>query len=119
MRDAQVLEHRTHSFNRAKRRTECGTNGGLELQYKLLRDRAPQRLVMFEYRTQASSEDQIERLIHVEIDTVCCQRAREAAATQHFAIDQHAVAVENDEIGPDHRKFFSRSNQSIYPAIGQ
>jgi hypothetical protein len=28
-------------------------------------------------------------------------------ATQHLAIDQHAIAVENDEIGLGHRTFVS------------
>jgi hypothetical protein len=33
------------------------------------------------------------------------QGAREAAAAQHFAVDQHAIAVEYDEIVFDHGPF--------------
>ena len=57
---------------------------------------------MLEHRGHASSEKQIERLINAEIDAVRGQRFRKTTATQHLAIDQHAVAVENDEIGLGH-----------------
>src|SRR6266851_7608701 len=105
MRDVQVFQYRIHAFNRAKRRKKRSANPRLQLGCKLLGDRASQRFVMFENRSHASSKEQIERLTHGKIDTVSCQRFRKTAATQHLAIDQYAVAIENDEIGLDHRKY--------------
>jgi hypothetical protein len=60
---------------------------------------------MLEHRGHASPKKQIECLIHAKIDAVGGQRFRKTAATQHFAVDQYAVAVENDEIWPDHGAF--------------
>jgi len=59
---------------------------------------------VIENRGHASSKEQIERLIETKIDAVTRQHLREAAATQHLAVDQDAVAVENDEIGLGHRR---------------
>src|SRR5260221_5000654 len=101
MRDSQVLQYRIHPFDRAKRRKKGGVNPGLQFASKLLGDRASQRFVVFENRGQASSQEQIECLIDAKIDAVPCQRCRKAAAAQQLAVDQYAVAVENDEIGPD------------------
>jgi hypothetical protein len=58
---------------------------------------------MIEDRSRASSKEQIERLIETKIDAVARKHLRKATATQHLAIDQYAIAVENDEIGPVHR----------------
>src|SRR6266487_2597787 len=60
---------------------------------------------MLDDRSHASSEEQIQCLIQIKIDAVARQNLREAAAAQHLAIDQDAVAVENDEIGLNHRAF--------------
>ena len=68
---------------------------------------------MLEDRGHASPEKQIERLVHVKIDAIRRQSFRKTTATQHLAIDQHAVAVENDEIGPGHR-MFPMPDKSIY-----
>ena len=105
MRDAQVLEYRLHPFNRAQRGKKRSANPRLQLGRKLLGDCASQRLIMLEHRSHASSKKQIERLIDAKIDAIRGQRFRKTATTQHFAIDQYAVAVENDEIWPDHRGF--------------
>jgi hypothetical protein len=51
---------------------------------------------MFENRRHASPKEQIQRLIDVELDAVPRERMREAAAAQHFTIDQHSVAIEDD-----------------------
>ncbi len=67
---------------------------------------------MLEDRRHASPKEQIKCLIDVKADAVSRQRVREAATAQHLAVDQYAVAVENDEIGPDHRKFLM-PNMSI------
>ena len=69
---------------------------------------------MFEDRVHASSEGQVKRLIQTEVDAVSCQDFRKTAATQHLAIDQDAVAVEDDEVGLGHGKFLNL-NLSIYP----
>ena len=66
----------------------------------------------------ASSEEQIERLVQAEVDTVRCQNLRQAAATQHFAIDQYAVAVEDDQVGFNHH-MFPYPNESICSLHGQ
>ncbi len=58
-----------------------------------------------EDRSHASSKKQLECLIDAKIDAIRGQGFRKTATTQHFAIDQYAVAVENDEIWPDHRGF--------------
>ena len=73
---------------------------------------------MLANRRYISSKEQVKRLIDVKADAVSRQRAGETATTQHLAVDQYAIAIENDEIGPDHR-MFSRSNQSIYSKDGQ
>jgi hypothetical protein len=73
---------------------------------------------MLEHRRHASPKKQIERLIHAKIDAIGSQRFRKTAATQHFAIDQYAVAVENDEIWFGHRTF-PGAQESIYSGIGQ
>ena len=97
MRDLQVLQHRVDPFDWAKRREKRSSNPCFQLGRKLLRDRASQRFVMLEDRCHASSKEQLKRLIDVELDAVSRKRMREAAATQHLTIDQHAVAIENDE----------------------
>src|SRR4029450_2619044 len=81
------------------------SNPRLQLGRKLLGDRASQRFVMLEDRRHASSKEQIKRLIDVKPDAVSRQRVGETATAQHLAIDQHAVAIENDEIGHYHRSF--------------
>src|SRR5439155_6084361 len=105
MRDLQVLQYRVHPFDRAERREERSPNPCPQLGRKLLGDRASQRFVMLEDRRHASSQEQIERLIDVKADAVSRQRVGETATAQHLAIDQHAVAIENDEIGPGHHGF--------------
>jgi predicted XRE-type DNA-binding protein len=54
---------------------------------------------MFEDSGHASSKEQIECLVHGKANAVSGERFRKTATTQHLAIDQYAVAVENDEIG--------------------
>ena len=76
MRDSQVLQYRTHPFNRAKRRKKRSTNPHLQLGRELLRDQVSQRLVMFANRRHASSKEQIECLIHTKLDAVPCQNIR-------------------------------------------
>src|SRR5258708_35144356 len=61
-------------------------------------------LIVVEHRAHASSKEQVERLLGIKLDAVSRQTLREAAAAQHFAIDQHAVAIEDDEIGLGHRR---------------
>jgi len=73
---------------------------------------------VIEDRRRASSEEQIKRLIQTEADAIPRQHFRKTAAAQYLAIDQHAVAIKNDEIGLHHRKF-PNLNQSIYSEIGQ
>ena len=68
---------------------------------------------MLEHRRHASSKEQIERLIDAKIDAIRGQGFRKAAATQHLAIDQDAVAVEDDEIGLGHCKFFQPQSEHI------
>jgi hypothetical protein len=58
---------------------------------------------MIEHRTRASSKKQLEGLIDAKMDAVSSQNLRKATATQYLAVDQHAVAVENNEIGLGHR----------------
>src|SRR6267154_243414 len=118
MWDLPSLQHGTHAFDRAKRAKKCGANRGSQLHVKLLRNGASQRVVVVEDRRRASSEEQIKRLIQTEADAVSRQHFRKTAATQHLAIDQHAVAIENDEIGLHHCKF-PNPDQSIYSWIGQ
>ena len=96
MRDAQVLEYRLHPFNRAQRGKKRSANPRLQLGRKLLGDCASQCFIMLEDRSHASSKKQLECLIDAKIDAIRGQGFRKTATTQHFAIDQYAVAVEND-----------------------
>jgi hypothetical protein len=105
MRDAQFLENRLHSFNRAKRGKKRSANFRPQLGRKLPGDCVSQRFIMLNDRSHASSKKQIERLIQTNIDAVSLQDLRQATATQHLTIDQYAVAVENDEIRLGHRMF--------------
>src|SRR3981189_2182458 len=63
------------------------------------------RFVVIADRRHASSKKQIERLIQVQINAIPGQDFRKARAAQHLAIDQYAVAVEDDEIGLGHPVF--------------
>src|SRR4051794_11913412 len=113
MRDLQVLQYRVHPFDRAKRGEKRSSNRCPQLGRKLLGDRASQRFVMLEDRRHTSSKEQIECLIQTEADAMSCQHLRKAAATQHLAIDQHTVAIENNEIGFDHRNFPRSQSEHI------
>ena len=70
MRDAQVLKHRLHSFNRAQRGKKRSANPSLQLGRKLLGDCTSQRFIMLEDRSHASSKKQIECLIDTKSGTV-------------------------------------------------
>src|ERR1700682_1584720 len=101
----QALQHRSHAVNRAKCCEKRCTNLCPQFGQELLRNRASLRFVVLQHRGHASSKKQIEGLIEAKIDAVPSQGLGKATATQHLAIDQYSVAVENDEIGPGHRMF--------------
>src|ERR1700726_2105910 len=103
MRDLQALQHGAHPFNRAKRGEKRCPNSCSQLGQELLRNRASQGLIVIDDRRRASPEEQIERLVETKMDAVARQHLRKAAATQYLAIDQYAIAVENDKVGLGHR----------------
>src|SRR5260221_797342 len=125
MRDLQVLQHRVHPFDWAKRREKRGSTPCPKFGRNLVGNCASQSFIVLEDRSHASSKEQVKRLIDIKADAVSRQRVGETATTQYLAVDQHAVAIENDEIGIGHHKSFPvsfrvythcMSNNSTYAA---
>ena len=58
---------------------------------------------MLQHCVQAATEKQVEDFIQADLDAAPRQGFAQAAAAQELAVDQHAIAVENDEMGPHHR----------------
>src|ERR1700693_3459734 len=77
-----------------------------------------QGAAMLDNRGHASPKEQIQRLILTKIDAVSGQNLRQATAAQHLAIDQDAVAVEDDEIGLGHRARSAPPIRSYTQALG-
>src|SRR5579859_949904 len=102
MRDLQSLQHRIHPLDRAEPGQKCRTHAQSQIGGELLRNRAAQFPVMLKHRRHASSKEQIERLIQTEVDAILGQDLGKTAATDQFAVDQHTVAVEDDEVRLGH-----------------
>src|SRR5450631_2844380 len=103
MRNLQARQHGAHALDRAKCGEKCLTHPCRQFGGELLRDQLS--FVIFQHRNRAPSKKQIKRLIQTKRDAVSRQNFREAATAQHLAIDKHAVAVKNDEVGLRHRVF--------------
>ena len=66
----------------------------------------------------ATGSMQIERLIDPDFNSAPGQDFRKAATAQYLAIDQHAVTIENDEVGLDHRVRFQPAIRSYTQRLG-
>jgi hypothetical protein len=112
MRNLQARQHGAHALDRAKCGEKRLTYPCRQFGGKPLRDQLS--FVMFQHGSRVPPKKQIKRLIQTKRDTVSRQNFREAATAQHLAIDQHAVAVKNDEIGLRHRVFpYPRSEHTL------
>ena len=58
---------------------------------------------MLQHRVQAAAEKPVNGFLQAELDAAPGEGVAQAAAAQELAVDQYAIAVENDEIGPHHR----------------
>jgi len=70
---------------------------------------------MLHHRVEAAAEKEVEGFLHADLDPAAGQGLAQAAAAQELAVDQHAIAVENDEMGPHHRLGEKRSKRSYTP----
>ena len=70
---------------------------------------------MLEHRVEAAAEKQVKGFLQADLDPTAGQGLAQAAAAQDLAVDQHAIAVENDEMGPHHRLGEKRSMRSYTP----
>src|SRR5712675_1692491 len=99
MRNRQPRQHGAHALDRAKCGEKRLAHPCRQFGGELLRDRLSRSFVIFQHRGRIPSKKQIKRLIQTKRDAVSRQNLRKAVTAQHLAIDQHAVAVKNDEIG--------------------
>jgi hypothetical protein len=53
-------------------------------------------------RGSAPPDEQLKGSIDIEVDAVAGERLAKAATTENFAVDQHTVAVENDQVDLGH-----------------
>ena len=70
---------------------------------------------MLQHRVQATAEEEVEGFLQADVDPTAGQGLAQAAAAQELAVNQHAIAVENDEMGPHHRLGEKRSMRSYTP----
>src|SRR6266851_7681229 len=114
MRNRQASQHGAHALDRAKCGEKRLAHPCRQFGGELLRDRLSRSFVIFQHRGRIPSKKQIKRLIQTKRDAVSRQNLRKAVTAQHLAIDQHAVAVKNDEIGLRHRVFpYHRSEHTL------
>ncbi len=58
---------------------------------------------MRQHRIQTAAEKPVEDLLQADFDAMPGEGFAQAAAGQDLAVDQNAIAVENDEMGPHRR----------------
>src|SRR3954471_6261133 len=71
----------------------------LQARQKAVRHDLPEIPIMLLDRLGAASEKELERLLRTQRDATFGQHVGQAATAQQLTIDQHAVAVEDDQIG--------------------
>ena len=108
-RHAQSGQDGIRIGNRMERLLEGGQYARLQPDGKIGRHRLAEFAIVLRDRARASSEKQLERLRECQRYPKSGQLVRQALAAQQLAVDEHAVAVEDDEIGP--------LPASVHPAI--
>src|SRR3954466_4566291 len=71
----------------------------LQARQKAVRHDLPEIPIMLLDRLGAASEKELERLLRTQRDATFGQHVGQAPTAQQLTVDQHAVAVEDDQIG--------------------
>ena len=92
------LPHALDPFEFAR---ECRQNLTRKIVGKLLRQRRPEFSLDPEHdRIEPQSQEAIARLLVAQLKASLAEPATGHGERDHFAVDEHAVAVENDDLGP-------------------
>ncbi|MGX1145767.1 hypothetical protein AB7M15_001589 [Bradyrhizobium ottawaense] len=98
-RHGQVGRHAGNAGNRLKRSCERRQHLRLQARQKAVGHDLPEIAIMLLDRLGAAPEKELERLLLAERDAELGQHLGQASAAQQLAVDEHAVAIEDDQIG--------------------
>jgi hypothetical protein len=56
------------------------------------------RPIIIGHRSHASAEESLEDEVEIGLDLVTPEQIHQALAAEHLAVDEHAVAIEDDQL---------------------
>ena len=98
MRRPQTGEERGYSRYWSQRRLERLAHPDFQVGKEMDRKLASLRSIVLQHRRDAAAQEQLERLGELEPDAARRQRFGKALTAQQLAVDEDAVAVEDDQV---------------------
>jgi hypothetical protein len=100
VRRGETRKQRADPRNRLQRGLETPSHPRLQVGRETFRQRSALAAVVLQHCRGAAPQEQIERFRHLQANAVRGQRFGQATAAQHLAVDEYAIAVKNDQLGP-------------------